>query len=49
LPLQVLITQQKRFNYGCADFKQCISYNEILLQEFNIAFGFIIPCVKGSG
>jgi hypothetical protein len=45
---QVLIEQQNSWNYGRTDFKQCISCNNgIRLQEFNIAIGFVVLCVKG--
>jgi hypothetical protein len=34
-------------NYGCTDFKQCVSYkNEIWPQEFDIAIDFVALCVK---
>jgi hypothetical protein len=45
---QVLIERQDGWNYGCTDLKQRISCNSgIRLQEFNIAFGFFVLCVKG--
>jgi hypothetical protein len=45
---QVLIERQNSWNYGRTDFKQCISCNNgIRLQEFNIAIGFVVLCVKG--
>jgi hypothetical protein len=43
----VLIERQNSWNYGRADFKQCIICNSgIRLQKFNIAIGFVILCVK---
>jgi hypothetical protein len=45
---QVLIERKNSWNYGHIDFKQCISCNNgIQLQEFNIATGFVVFCVKG--
>jgi hypothetical protein len=45
---QVLIERQNSLNYGHTDFKRCISCNNrIRPQEFNIAIGFIVLCVKG--
>lgn len=45
---QVLIEPQSGWSYGCADFKQCFSYgNVIRLREFNISVGFVTLFVKG--
>jgi hypothetical protein len=44
---QVLTEWQNSWNYGCTNLKQCISCNnETQLQEFNIAIGFVVLCMK---
>jgi hypothetical protein len=44
---QVLIRWQNSWNYDRTDFQQCINYNNGLrLQEFNIATGLVVLCVK---
>jgi hypothetical protein len=44
----VLIKQQNSWNIGRTNFKQCASCNSSMwLQEFSIAIGFIVLCVKG--
>jgi hypothetical protein len=44
---QVLIERQNSWNYDGTNFKQRISCNNrIQLQEFNIAIGFVVLCVK---
>jgi hypothetical protein len=44
---QVRIDRQNSWNYDRTNFKQCISCNKgIWLQEFNIAIGFVVLCVK---
>lgn len=45
---QMLIERRNKLNCAHIDLKQCISsYNGIRLQEFNIATGFVVLCLKG--